>query len=435
MKKLSSKSQAIGRNRSNGFHLDALERRTLFSGPAAALTPPAPVMSAVATVDLTVTYTDNVGVNPATLGAGDPNDPAYPNSPQDLTVTGPNGFTTTAVFLSPDTLPGVQPSLAGTYRFAAPHGRFTSADNGTYTVSVRANSVFDGDGNAVPAGSLGTFTVSVPASTGGNPDAGFDTDFTVQATAVQADGKLLAAGSESYARFGQDALGEDPNQVYTFRREVLRRFNADGSVDTTFGGGTGRVVSPDGTDATAYAVAARPDGSIYVAGGGGFPTTTFILTRYTSAGAVDTNFGNNGTASIGFNVFGNGSDVINVAQAIAFQSTGKIVLGGYATLMKDANTEDTDFALCRLNPNGSLDTSFGTNGLVTTDLSGGGYDSVGGLVVTPTDQIVAAGAAGTKVGVARYGANGGLDGTFGAGGKETLTSLGVPVVDAGAGGG
>src|SRR3954471_1192593 len=135
---------------------DRLEQRTLFSGPTASLTPPATVTIAVTTIDFTVTYSDDVGIDPATLGVGDPNDPGYPTSPADLTVNGPNGYSMTAVYLRPASGPGVQPSLAATYRILAPDGRFTSAANGTYTVLVNSSAVADTDGNAVPSGSLGS---------------------------------------------------------------------------------------------------------------------------------------------------------------------------------------------------------------------------------------------------------------------------------------
>ena len=148
------------------------------------LTPPATVTTPVTTVDFTVTYNDDVGIDPATLGVGDPNDPGYPTSPADLTVNGPNGYSITAVYLRPATPPGVQPSLAATYRIIAPDGRFTSAANGTYTVSVNGSAVADGDGNHVASGSLGSFQVNLPAPAGGDFASGFGTDFAVEATAV-----------------------------------------------------------------------------------------------------------------------------------------------------------------------------------------------------------------------------------------------------------
>ena len=102
--------------------------------------------------------------------------------------------------------------------------------------------------------------------------------------------------------------------------------------------------------------------------------------------------------------------------AIAIQADGKIVLAGYARI-----GGNDDFALVRYNPDFSLDLSFGTNGIVTTDFFGA-QDRVEAIVIQPDGKIVVAGHA-TNVtrdfAIARYNVDGSLDSTFGTLGKAT----------------
>jgi uncharacterized delta-60 repeat protein len=126
--------------------------------------------------------------------------------------------------------------------------------------------------------------------------------------------------------------------------------------------------------------------------------------------------------------FGSGGEAVThfvgrsaIAFSIALQPAGKIVAVGFGF-----DVSGFDLALARYNVDGSLDTSFGSGGVVTTDLASG--DDFGNAVlVLPTGKIVAAGAAfnGTTFDLAlvRYDAGGLLDPTFGAGGK-VFTDLG-----------
>jgi hypothetical protein len=103
------------------------------------------------TCTFSVTYADNLAVNAATLD----------NS--DILVTGPNGFSQAAAFVSVNNRKYGTPRKA-TYRFVPPGGAWNAADNGTYTISIQPNQVTDRCGNPVAAASLGTFTVGVPAT-------------------------------------------------------------------------------------------------------------------------------------------------------------------------------------------------------------------------------------------------------------------------------
>ena len=101
------------------------------------------------TYAFTVTYSDNVAINVASLGS------------TDVQVTGPNGFSQLATFVSANS--GSNGAIrTATYSISAPGGSWDIADNGTYSVSIRAGEVTDTSGNAVAAGGS-TFTVNIAA--------------------------------------------------------------------------------------------------------------------------------------------------------------------------------------------------------------------------------------------------------------------------------
>ena len=173
-----------------------------------------------------------------------------------------------------------------------------------------------------------------------------------------------------------------------------------------------------GLAAVPSSVVIQPDGKIVVAGGA-FPLFTFLgdfkVVRYNPNGSLDTSFGDGGIVTT---TFPEGS----YAFALALQSDGKIIAAG--TVFVDFNPgdmSDTDFALARYNPDGSLDTTFGNGGTVTTDFFGN-EDDVFSVLIQPDGKIIAVGSANSPVNyydfaAARYLANGTLDSTFGTGGK------------------
>lgn len=104
------------------------------------------------TYTFSVTYSDNAGVSVSSLDNND------------LGVTGPNGFNQLAKFVSVDTNSNGTPRTA-TYQIDAPGGDWDAADNGTYTVALKANQVKDINNNYAQSGNLGTFQVNVPQNT------------------------------------------------------------------------------------------------------------------------------------------------------------------------------------------------------------------------------------------------------------------------------
>jgi len=238
------------------------------------------------------------------------------------------------------------------------------------------------------------------------------TDFNIStdlanAVAVQADGKLVVAGT-TYV-----------NNDFSDEDFAIARYNTDGSLDMSFG--TNGKVTTDfpGLAAVISAVVVQPDGKIVVAGGA-YPLFTFAgdfkVARYNPDGSLDTSFGAGGIVTTIFP--GDGS----FAFALAVQSDGKIIAAGTDFFdFNPGDMSDTDFALARYNPDGSLDATFGNGGTVTTDFLGA-EDDVFSVLIQPDGKIVAVGSANSPFdfydfAAARYMSNGSLDTTFGTGGK------------------
>ncbi|MDO9372199.1 MAG: Calx-beta domain-containing protein [Gammaproteobacteria bacterium] len=268
------------------------------------------------------------------------------------------------------------------------------------------------------AGMAACLLLAMPASysyaAGGTLDTAFDVDGKVttdfagfvdeaNAVAVQADGKILAAGLSRTAT-GDTDFG-------------LARYLSTGGLDTSFSG-DGKLTTNffSGAD-EARAIVVQPDGNILVAGFviGSSGSIDFGLARYLPNGSLDTTFGSSGKVTTNFF---SGRDGV---YAIALQPDGKIVVAGTAGIGTIG-----DFALARYTTNGSLDTLFGTAGKVTTDFSGG-LDEARGLVIQADNKIVVAGIASngldTDFALARYNENGSLDLTFDNDGK-VVTDVG-----------
>jgi uncharacterized delta-60 repeat protein len=221
---------------------------------------------------------------------------------------------------------------------------------------------------------------------------------------LQPDGKIVISG-----------LSYDSPAIDT--SFVLARLNQDGSLDGAFGS-NGIAAINAGCGSAARALAIQPDGKILVAG----DTCTldardFAVARFNSDGSPDTTFDGDGFASTSF---GNSYDS---SSAVALQPDGKIVLAGHS--YSDTNGEGF-FALARYNGDGSLDTTFDEDGKVTTDL--GGWRDVGhALALQPDGRILVAGEQWHEDGtvdfaLARYNNNGSLDTDFGSDGA-VITDL------------
>ena len=221
----------------------------------------------------------------------------------------------------------------------------------------------------------------------------------VQSLFLQSDGKIVAAGTVNTGNWNF----------------VVVRYNSDGTLDTTFDGDGMTITDIIGRVDGASAVLVQPDGKI-VAGGYTnvrWGTEDFALVRYNSDGTLDASFGTGGKVVTDFNA-NSTHDAIN---DLALQTDGKIVAVGKSNTWND-NPNTASIGIVRYNADGTLDTTFGTNGKVSTDFGGPGnsaaktaIDSNGGIVVT---------AQGPRYLVASYRPDGTLDPAFDSDGWVSL---------------
>lgn len=269
---------------------------------------------------------------------------------------------------------------------------------------------------------------------------------------IQSDGKILTCG--------------DINSYLGF---ILIRYNNDGSLDTSFGN-QGKTINNQFFQCRFSDMKIQSDGKIVIVASkriNQFSSEDLFITRYTSNGILDTSFGDNGyvflsccdeSASFVFqpdnkiiiamydeqkiirltdsgefdSTFGDNGIVIidtfglntsnqfgsnEYISGLILQPDGKIIFSGATDMNKAA--EDWDAYLYRLNSDGTIDTSYGTNGVVITDFNG--RDGFGLLNRYDDNSIVAVGNTFignvAKIILAKYNENGMLDSSFGTDGK------------------
>ena len=241
-----------------------------------------------------------------------------------------------------------------------------------------------------------------------NADGTLDTSFhpgangAVYALAVQADGKILVGGN--FTTLGGGGPGGGTG---TTTRRYIGRLHPDGTLDATF--------NPGAND-TVYALAVQGDGKILVAGnftglgGGAGMTTRNYIGRLHPDGTLDATFNPGANDPVG---------------ALAVQGDGKILLaGGFTTLGGGGTGTSTRNYIGRLNPNGSLDASFnpGANSAVLAlTLQGDGKILVGGYFTG------LGGGTGTTARnyIGRLNPNGTLDSSFDPGANAPVYALAV----------
>lgn len=259
------------------------------------------------------------------------------------------------------------------------------------------------DGKAVVVGMSG-FEVA-RFNVNGTPDNTFDGDGLAQvpsldqanALAIQTDGKIVVAGS---------SFTGDTNLA-------LARFNSNGSLDTTFDGDGIAVLVLPGSQVL-LDIAIQPDGKIIAGGNTGTSSFArdFMVVRFNANGTPDASFGPTGNGVIQASFTAD-----NYFSSVALQTDGKIVAGGYTF-----GTVGSDFALLRITPIGSLDTTFDTDGKLTTSIRDS--DLLNKVLIQPDGKIVATGTTrnsgqNTDVAVVRFNQNGSLDTNFDGDGKAT----------------
>lgn len=189
------------------------------------------------------------------------------------------------------------------------------------------------------------------------------------------------------------------------------RYTTTGALDTTFGS-SGLVDISDGSATQAFSVTLQSDNKILIAGVTLVSAINqFFLVRLNTNGSFDTSFGTNGIVSV--QVPGSSDDK---ALAVGLQSSGKIIVTGISNI-----NNIPSISLARFTTSGAIDTTFGNNGFVITQL--GLQSKARALVIQSNDSIVVAGDVDNQFCVVRYTSNGTLDNTFGIGGS-VLTTIG-----------
>jgi uncharacterized delta-60 repeat protein len=269
--------------------------------------------------------------------------------------------------------------------------------------------VIQPDGKIVAGGYVRTFPSSLAydfALVRYNPDGSLDNTFgtggkvvadingnydLIEDVALQADGKIICVG---YAY----AVNNQPQYEL-----AMIRYNSNGVEDTSFGT-LGRVVSTTTYGAKAYSVVVQPDGKIVVGGSIIIINTIddFLIARYNTNGNLDTGFGTNGQVIIDF---GSNTDTL---KEVALQPDGKIIAAG---------NKPSSLIMARLNPDGSIDSGF-------TPPQGEVF-SVHAMVVQADGKILLGGVTSDPQGqgdfaLRRLNSNGTLDTTFDGDGRESV---------------
>lgn len=216
--------------------------------------------------------------------------------------------------------------------------------------------------------------------------------FSIQ---IQPDGKIIAAG-------GVKANLNPPFQYHS----LIVRYNADGTPDTSFGTGGIVITIADSNEDGISSIVLQPDGKIIA---GGYAWNQFLLMRYQTDGTLDTTYGTGGIVKT--SIEGTEASIWAIAQ----QADGKI-LGAGTT----GDITNFKFALARFNNDGTVDTTFGTSGKVTTDFNPFFYEVATSVVLLPNGQILLAGYSESNIAMAKYNNDGSLDAIFGNGGILSL---------------
>jgi len=317
------------------------------------------------------------------------------------TVLAAGGLVNSAPVVSATTAGGLDPTFG-------PGGRVvTNLGSNRYAVGV----ALQADGKIVALGSQDITVARYNAD--GTLDATFGsggsviTDFGAmdfgRAVAIQSDGKIVALGTTGCC--------SGPFAV------VLARYNNNGTLDSSFDG-DGKVTLPlSSTDNFAASLAMQADGKILL---GGSLDGQLLVVRLDSDGSMDNTFGTGGEA-VPFNDTG-------LANSIAVLPDGRIVAGGTRT---NCCGNHDDFLLARLNDDGTPDLTFGpsSDGRVVADLNNGSEDDAFGIAIQSDDSTVVAGIshnvfAPYDIAVARFASDGSLDPTFGTNGL-VITDLGA----------
>lgn len=251
-------------------------------------------------------------------------------------------------------------------------------------------------------------------STDGKATVSFDYggtgDDRASGIAIQPDGRIVIVG---YAKVANDGRSDF----------AMARLTTTGDLDTTFSVDGLKRVDFNGGDDKAKAVTIQSNGRIVIVGSGQSSNAgyDFAIARITPTGSMDRSFTSDGRKVISFNRGGNMNDQ---ASAVAIQTDGSLVIAGTST----SSAGDGDFAVARVKSNGSMDYTFGMKGRKAfgIDLGAGNEDQLKSMALQSDGKIVVGGFAQLTAegdfdfAVARLNVDGSLDPTFSADGKKNI---------------
>lgn len=221
--------------------------------------------------------------------------------------------------------------------------------------------------------------------------------------AVLSDDRILAVGNSFNGGF------------------IAARYRVDGALDPTFADGGAARISPGARSPNGCAMALQADGKIVMAGStGSGSSSSLIVSRLLADGSRDSSFSGDGSVITG------GGVGWNTVGGLVIQPDGKILLAGGAEAC-DIFCQSTYFTvlLVRLNPDGSMDDTFGTGGAVTVPLLP--YAQGLGVALQPDGRIVVVGecylSSQTRMMVVRYTSTGQLDTSFNGSGVAYAPSI------------
>jgi uncharacterized delta-60 repeat protein len=296
-------------------------------------------------------------------------------------------------------------------------GKVITNSGGNFNDQVRALAlqpngkiVAVGDSH-ITFGDPGTTFFVARYNTNGSPDITFSGDGKVKTSfgnpsealgvTIQSDGKIVVVGQTC-----------TPNPGWICNLAVAR-YNANGSLDTTFSGDGKQIVDFGRADNGSYGgVVVLPNGKIVIAGRMFNGTNSdFALYRLHANGALDTTFSADGRVNTGF-----GAGTNEHTFGLAVQPDHKLIIGGQTC---DASWANCDFALARYTANGVLDATFSGDGRQRTNFGANEYANA--IKLQADGKIVLAGrreaANGCSFALARYNTNGVLDTTFSGDGR------------------
>lgn len=287
--------------------------------------------------------------------------------------------------------------------------------NGVVPINTSSNHVINSiiiqpDEKIISIGNNGQYGPDIELSRF-NSDGSFDNTFGTNGTVVfdaggeemtssavlQSDGKIVVVGSTFIS------------PKYRF---FITRFNTNGSIDSTFNSNGILIQSLGSFHDFAYSTTLQSNGNILVAGKtetvSGGSLAKFAIVRYYTDGSIDSTFSDDGIVLL--DNFAS-SYHYSSAQSIKIQADGKIVAAG-----ETSSSNQNDFAIARLNGDGSLDTTFSGDGKLRIDWANT-YDCVSELVFQPDEKIILVGSGSGNMFLVRINPDGTLDNSFSDDGK------------------